>query len=109
VPESVVRELSLDLYLIASKCAHAGVYAVLAVLALTLPTTPGWRRGLVGLLLLHGAGTELAQHLMAVGRTGKVTDVLIDWAGIAAGAVAVWWWHRPLPTRRSDSGEVSHG
>ena len=43
VPETVVRKLNLDLYVIASKCAHAGVYAVLTVLALTLPTSRGWR------------------------------------------------------------------
>jgi hypothetical protein len=78
--------LGKGLYDVLAKVGHAVVYAVLTVLALTLPSA-GWRRPLVGLLLLHGIGTELAQHLMAVGRTGKVTDVLIDWAGIAAGVL----------------------
>jgi VanZ family protein len=98
VPESVVQGMSRDAYLVASKCAHAGAYAVLAVLALTVPRRR-WRPWLLGLVVLHGAGSELAQYLMAVGRTGKVTDVLLDWAGVAAGVVAVWWWGRKRPLR----------
>jgi VanZ family protein len=38
--------------------------------------------------------TEVIQTFVP-NRTGKVTDVLIDWAGITLGALAVW-----LRTRR---------
>lgn len=94
VPPSVKAELSADAFLILAKSAHAGVYAFLTVLAWTLPVSRRWRRFVVGLLLLHGVGTELAQYLMDVGRTGKVTDVLIDWAGITAGLLVLRWWNR---------------
>jgi hypothetical protein len=51
----------------------------------------------VGFLLLHGAGSELLQHVLPFNRTGKVTDVLIDWAGVAVGVLAV---RRTIPARR---------
>jgi hypothetical protein len=72
---------------VVAKCLHAGAYATLAGLVwVWVPAR--WRWAAVAALLLHGVGTELAQHLMNVGRTGTWTDVLIDWAGTAAGLVA---------------------
>ena len=59
-------------------------------------------------LLLHGVGTEIGQTYVP-NRTGKVTDVLIDWAGITAGLLALRWWnrrHHPL-SRDAESSERS--
>ena len=92
VPEELTAGLSDNLRLVLAKALHAGVYAFLTVLAVTLPVPRHWRWFLVGLMVWHGVATELAQYLMAVGRTGKATDVLIDWAGIALGVLAVRWW-----------------
>jgi VanZ family protein len=93
VPPSVRDELSADAFLILAKSAHAGVYGFLAVLAWTLPVSRRWRLFLVVFLLLHGVGTEIGQTYVP-NRTGKVTDVLIDWAGITAGLLALRWWDR---------------
>jgi VanZ family protein len=83
--------------LVVAKCLHAGVYVTLAGLAWVAVPAGRWRWAAVAFLLLHGAGTELGQHLMDVGRTGAVTDVLIDWAGAAAGVVVA---RRAIPARR---------
>lgn len=80
----------LALY-VASKGLHFGVYAALAVAAVVGWSRP-WRGRMVAVVAAHAVLTELAQHLgnewYASGRTGSVTDVLIDWAGIAAGLLA---------------------
>jgi hypothetical protein len=98
VPESITRGLSTDLHFILAKCLHAGAYAFLTVLGVTL--SQRWRWWVVGFLAAHGVATEILQYVMAVGRTGKVTDVLIDWAGITAGVLALRLWasrgRRPL-------------
>ncbi len=78
-----------------AKAAHVIGYAVLAALAATLPVRRRGRVILVGLLVLHGVATEVIQTYVP-GRTGKVADVLIDWAGIALGALAA-----RLRTRRA--------
>lgn len=90
VPEPVLKILSVWDFLpfLAAKALHAGGYAVLTALAWV--ATPGrWRWGAVAFMLLHGAGTELLQHVMPFNRTGKLADVLIDWVGIAFGLLAV--------------------
>jgi VanZ family protein len=93
VPPQMVSGLSGQMRLILAKCLHLGGYTFLTVLALTLPASRGWRTFLFALLLLHGAGTEYGQTLVP-NRTGKVTDVLIDWAGTALGVLAIRWWRR---------------
>lgn len=72
-----------------AKAAHVVGYAVLAALAVGLPRP----RLLVGLLALHGAATEWIQTFVP-GRSGQVTDVLIDCAGITLGVLAVRVWKR---------------
>jgi VanZ like protein len=94
VPESVARGLTDELLFFLAKCFHAVAYAFMAVLGATLPAPRRWRALSVGVMAVHAVGTELAQYLMDVGRTGKVTDVLIDWAGITAGVLALRWWRR---------------
>ena len=93
VPPALKEGFSADALLILAKTLHAGVYASLAVLAATLPVPRRWRLALVVVLLLHGVGTEIGQTYVP-NRTGKVTDVLIDWSGITAGLLALRWWNR---------------
>jgi hypothetical protein len=94
VPEGVRDEFTYDEWKVISKTAHAGVYTLLTVLCASLMLSRRGRRVVVGLLMLHGACTELAQYLMDVGRTGQVSDVLIDWAGIGVGVVVLRWWEK---------------
>jgi VanZ family protein len=84
VPEAVSEHLTGDSRFFAAKALHAGAYAFLTVLAVTLPVRGYWRWFFVGLLLLHGIGTEIGQTFVP-GRTGSVRDVLIDWVGVGAG------------------------
>jgi VanZ family protein len=91
VPEALTESLSGDWLFILAKCFHAGAYAFMTVLGATAPVSRRWRVALVGLMFLHGVGTEIGQTYVP-NRTGKVTDVLIDWAGITAGLLAVRHW-----------------
>ena len=88
VPEALSAKLQGDLRLVAAKSLHACAYAFLALLAVTLPVPTYWRWCLVGVLALHGVATEIGQTFVP-GRSGRVTDVLIDWGGIVLG-VLVW-------------------
>ncbi len=99
VPESLKLSLASvwDLLpFLAAKCLHAGGYALLTALAWVWAPTPQWKWAAVAFLLAHGVGTEIGQTFVP-NRTGKVTDVLIDWAGITAGLLAV---RRAIPARR---------
>lgn len=89
VPEPVLKFLSFWDFLpyLAAKTLHAGGYAFLTVLAWVAAPRGRWRWGAVAFLVLHGAGSELLQHVLPFNRTGKVTDVLIDWVGIAVGVL----------------------
>ncbi len=92
VPEPVKGLLSGDMSFYAAKSLHAVGYAILAVLAATMPVAPRWRWRLVALVALHGVATEILQAVLPFNRTGRVADVLIDWAGVAAGLLALRWW-----------------
>jgi VanZ family protein len=99
VPEELSEGLAaLELNYLAAKSLHAGGYAFLTVLAGTLPVPQRWRYFLIGLLICHGVASEIGQYLMEVGRTGRVSDVLIDWVGITAGVLVIRWWDRRKPT-----------
>lgn len=90
VPESWLGDLrswaELLPFLLA-KALHCGGYAFLAVLALVWPP-PRWRPIVIACLMAHGVATEVLQELLPFNRTGRVADVAIDWAGIAAGVLA---------------------
>jgi hypothetical protein len=77
----------------AAKTLHLSGYALLTVLAGTLPVARRWRVGLVLMLYAHGVATEVIQTYVP-NRTGTATDVLIDWAGISMGALAARRWNR---------------
>jgi hypothetical protein len=101
-PIEVGKEIvpsSLDYF--AAKALHVCAYAFLTVFISWLPLRR-WRWLLLAFLSLHAAGTEYLQ-LFVPGRTGKVTDVLIDHAGMMVGLALTW--KRWLP--RSTSSPCS--
>jgi VanZ family protein len=89
VPEAVSQELGIDLQFALAKTLHAGAYAFLTVLAGLLPFRRPYFWALAAALALHGVGTEIGQTYVP-NRHGCVRDVLIDWAGIAAGLGFLW-------------------
>lgn len=88
VPEAVAERLTADARFVAAKALHAGGYAFLTVLAVALPVPNLWRWAFAGLLVLHGAATEVAQTFVP-NRHGSARDALIDCAGVLLG-VGVW-------------------
>jgi VanZ family protein len=81
------------------KCAHAGEYAVLALLlwrAVRKPAPPGgspWRWSQAGLVLvlaaLYAASDEIHQAFVP-SREASVSDVLLDTTGAALGLLSLW-------------------
>lgn len=72
------------------KTAHAGEYAVLGILMFgTAGAVPGWkhvRRGMAAWLASTVyAATDEFHQLFVAGRSGQVSDVLLDGTGAAAG------------------------
>ena len=92
VPESVRGELTFETGAVLAKGFHTGGYAVLTVLAGTLPLPRRWRWGLIAGLALHAVATEILQAVLPFNRTGRVVDVLLDWAGIAVGLAGLRVW-----------------
>jgi VanZ family protein len=88
VPDEVTAGLGAGVKFGLAKSLHFCSYAFLTVLGGTISRR--WRWWVVGLLMLHGIGTEIGQTFVP-NRTGTVTDVLIDWAGIGCGVVVAWW------------------
>ncbi len=89
VPESVAQELTEDDSFVLAKLLHASAYAFLTVLAALLPFRRHYFWIMVGLLALHGVGTEIGQTYVP-SRHGCIRDVLIDWGGIALGLAFLW-------------------
>src|SRR5438874_1333500 len=77
-----------------AKVLHVAAYAFLAGFAALLRPAGLWRWLILLLLLAHGAATEIIQTFVPE-RTGAVTDVFIDYLGVALGAALTWpWWRR---------------
>ena len=105
VPEQVRELLSWWDWLpfLAAKTLHAGGYATLAVLAGVAAPSRCWKLAALAFLLLHGVGTEIGQTFVP-NRSGRVRDVLIDWAGIAAGVGLGWrWWREAFRSKDSSA------
>ncbi len=68
------------------KVGHFSAYALLAAWVWHLD---GRRWPLWLALAVHGVATEIVQSLVPT-RTGKVTDVAIDWGGLVAGLALGW-------------------
>jgi hypothetical protein len=94
VPERLFEGFSLfdrgTLIFLLAKTLHLGSYAFMAVFGGALVPAGRWRALILALLVLHGVGTELGQWVgneyFGTNRYGCVRDVLIDTAGVAAGA-----------------------
>jgi VanZ family protein len=77
-----------------AKMLHVVAYAGLAGLIPWLGIPLRWRWALVAFLSLHAAGTEFFQQFVPL-RTGSVTDVVIDHAGLLLGLAVTWkGWRR---------------
>ena len=104
-PQDVTAELKglNDLLpLIVAKSLHVTAYAVFAGWGLTV--FGRWKWWAVGAVAVHAILGEVGQYLgnvwFATGRMGCVTDVLIDWGGMALGC-GVWWAVRRVVGRES--------
>ena len=105
VPDEISERLArFGLKFAAAKSLHLVLYAILTILAITLPIPRRGRYFLVGLLVWHGVATEIGQRFVP-NRTGTIRDVLIDWCGIALGLLVAMWWNR-RSRRRADAGEL---
>ena len=105
------------------KCAHLAEYAFLAVLfwrafrhsSIQPPRPWNWSEAAqaLGLVLVYAALDELHQCFVP-GRTGQVSDVVVDMAGGALGLAVLWtchqmWnrWRRPRAV--TGTGQESGG
>jgi VanZ family protein len=78
--------------MIVGKTLHVVAYAALAFLSGWVQSPPRYRWLLMFFLMAHPALTELGQSAVP-GRSGQLTDVLLDQAGIAVGVALSWrWW-----------------
>ncbi len=81
---------------ITAKGLHLGVYALLALFASLLPSSPSFKLFCFIILMVHAFATEFLQQWVKE-RTGSLSDVAIDLLGVALG-LAVWklyCWFRP--------------
>lgn len=78
------------------KIVHLGAYGVLAGL-IRLGWPKLWGGMIFAGLALYGIGIELAQHFMAVGRTGSLADAIANILGAALALIIFhifWTRHR---------------
>ena len=84
---------------------HVPAYAVLAILA-TLALLPSFKTGLASMAwvslgcCVFGLVLEIAQAVIP-GRTGSLTDVLLNAAGVVIGCLAATWWRGTIRGRES--------
>ncbi len=102
-PQDVTAELkgwSDILPLVVAKTLHVTAYAVFAGWGLTVFGRRKWWA--VGAVAVHAILGEVGQYLgnvwFATGRVGCITDVLIDWTGMAIGC-GVWRVGKRLASR----------
>jgi VanZ family protein len=89
VPESVSRAIPDEWKFWLAKGLHVAGYAFLTVLAGLLPVPRVYFWLVIAFLVLHGIGTEVGQTYVS-GRQGSVRDVVLDWAGVGLGLLALW-------------------
>ncbi len=113
IPGEVVERVGGDenSFLI-SKTLHCGVYAVLAILTLSLPIGLRWRVALLGLIIAHGGATEYLQQF--VQRHSSWGDFARDTVGVLAGAGLYLLWRRylrrvPAEVELQPDGREHHG
>ncbi|HEV3262433.1 MAG TPA: VanZ family protein [Gemmataceae bacterium] len=88
VPGETIRRFHEDFFLFA-KCVHLCAYALFAMLTgwLVVPARSRWL--LLGLLVLHAAGTEYLQQFTA-DRHASVRDVGLNLVGLGLGVAMTW-------------------
>jgi hypothetical protein len=94
VPESVTAGWSLSRKFVAAKVLHVCGYGFLTLLAAWLPVRRPYFWAAVGLLMLHGIGTEIGQNYVK-NRHGSARDVGFDWLGIALALGMLYLIRRP--------------
>lgn len=87
------------------KCAHASEYAVLGILLMLAWNSymPDMKRGSLSMFAvgaLYAASDEFHQ-LFVSGRSGRLTDVLIDSAGLLAGIFLIYILPKCRDSRKS--------
>ena len=87
------------------KCAHASEYAVLGILLMLAWNSymPDMKRGSLSMFAvgaLYAASDEFHQ-LFVPGRSGRLTDVLIDLAGLLAGIFLIYILPKCRDSRKS--------
>lgn len=87
------------------KCAHASEYAVLGILLMLAWNSymPDMKRGSLSMFAvgaLYAASDEFHQ-LFVLGRSGRLTDVLIDSAGLLAGIFLIYILPKCRDSRKS--------
>ena len=86
----------VDIKYVLAKTVHICAYALLAILTGWLRVPSRYRWMLMLLLAAHGACTEFVQEQFVEGRTGLLSDVLLDLTGILLGSLLSWkWWTDP--------------
>jgi VanZ family protein len=75
---------------ILAKAGHFMGYAAFAVLSGWLVISSRSRLLLLFFLMLHAAGTELAQQIPGLNRSGEVRDVVLNHLGILIGLLLSW-------------------
>jgi VanZ family protein len=87
-------DLHVNLRLLVAKTLHFCAYALLAILTGWVRAPARWRFVLMFVLMGHASLTEMLQFWLAfIGRSGTLTDVALDHAGIAVGMALSWkWW-----------------
>ena len=76
--------ISPSLGWITAKGLHLGVYALLALIASLLPSSPSFKLFCFIILMVHAFATEFLQQWVKE-RTGSLSDVAIDLLGVALG------------------------
>ena len=88
---------------IIAKGLHLGVYALLALFASLLPSSPSSKLFCFIILMVHAFATEFLQQWVKE-RTGSLSDVAIDLLGVALG-LALWklycWFGKALQSNGS--------
>jgi len=92
-PKAAAQLIPTTLRFYAAKGLHLTAYAFLTCLAAWLPAGGRWGAWIA--LLLHAAITEWLQTFVP-GRSGSVSDVLINCTGIGLGLLAAWSLGPPL-------------
>ena len=75
------------------KLEHIAAFATLALLArIAWPRIPRWATAPV--LMIYGAGIEIAQAMPAIGRTASFGDLAADAVGVTLGLAGAWFLNR---------------